>query len=428
MTCPLPIINDRDSLKAMSGSKLAKAKPHPHSMPKDMDEGLILDDYRAVIDFLLENSASNETFQSYRREVDRFLIWLWFERKALLPDVRRSDIETYLEFIKNPPLSWRGTEVKHRFVEKNGLSTPNPEWRPFISRVSKAARKNGADPDERKWTQTQASLKSTMAILRTFFEFLLNEEHVSRNPVAQIKARSRKATSTQRAPTIKRLSRVQVNYLFGALEESGNRTDPERYERLRFILSCLISMYLRISEIASSGDRQPVHGDFFYKIHDAGQSQDKTWWFKVIGKGNKLREIPVSNDLLEALRRYRSSLGLSPLPAIGEKLPLFLKTRGKGGLTSSRHVRAMLQELFDIAEQKLRSDGLADEADGLLACTVHWLRHTGISEDVQVRPLPHVRDGAGHSSIATTGIYVDNDDLEMHRSAEQSSLLSNLNR
>ena len=44
----------------------------------------------------------------------------------------------------------------------------------------------------------------------------------------------------------------------------------------------------------------------------------------------------------------------------------------------------------------------SDEADILGEATVHWLRHTGISDDVKNRPREHVRDDAGHCSSATT--------------------------
>ena len=38
---------------------------------------------------------------------------------------------------------------------------------------------------------------------------------------------------------------------------------------------------------------------------------------------------------------------------------------------------------------------------------LHWLRHTGISDDVKHRPREHVRDDAGHSSSAITDRYID---------------------
>ena len=39
--------------------------------------------------------------------------------------------------------------------------------------------------------------------------------------------------------------------------------------------------------------------------------------------------------------------------------------------------------------------------------TVHWLRHTGISEDVKHKPREHMRDDAGHSSGATIDKHID---------------------
>lgn len=423
MSCPKAVFDDIDELKQYSGARIVKAKPHPLSMPRHLDAEKVLEDYRASLDFLLSYSASQDTFKSYRREVDRFILWLWFVHKSHLDTIKRGDIESYLDFTRKPPVAWIGVERNRRFVLKDGIREPNEDWRPFVVTMPKVARKRSDEIDEREWKQSPSALKSTMAILRTFFEYLLDEEIVSRNPVAQIKARSRKSTSTQKSAEIKRLTHDQIGYLFNAIDSMEISLGKNQHERLRFILHCMLSMYLRISEIASPGDRQPVHGDFFYRIHTNGRDQEKTWWFRVVGKGNKEREIPVSHELLEELKRYRSHLGLTPLPSIGEKLPLFQKDIGKGGLSSSRHVRSMLQDVFDKAASLLREKGRDDDADALMACTAHWLRHTGISIDVQHRPLSHVRDGAGHASIATTGIYVENDSLEVHRSAQKSSIL-----
>lgn len=423
MSCPLAVFDDASELQMFSGAKITRAKPHPLSMPKHLDKDKVLDDYRASLDFLLSYSASPDTFKSYRREVDRFILWLWFIHKDHLDNIKRGDIESYLDFIRNPPLQWIGTERSRRFHIRDGIREPNESWKPFVVSIPKSARKRGQELDEKAWKQSSSALKSTMAILRTYFEYLLDEEIVNRNPVAQIKARSRKATSSQRTVDVKRLTDDQISSLFNAVDSMQIRLGQKQYERLRFILSCMVSMYLRISEIASPGDRQPVHGDFFYRIHAVGSGQEKTWWFRVTGKGNKEREIPVSDELLEQLKRYRETLGLTPLPSIGDSLPLFQKDIGKGGLTSSRHVRSMLQDVFDTASLQLRNDGRQDDADALMSCTAHWLRHTGISIDVQHRPLSHVRDGAGHASIATTGIYVENDSLEIHKSAQKSSIL-----
>jgi hypothetical protein len=70
----------------------------------------------------------------------------------------------------------------------------------------------------------------------------------------------------------------------------------------------------------------------------------------------------------------------------------------------------------------MREDGLLSDAKELEAATVHWLRHTGISEDVKVRPREHVRDDAGHASMATTDRYIDSDLRERHFSGKKKRL------
>lgn len=68
-----------------------------------------------------------------------------------------------------------------------------------------------------------------------------------------------------------------------------------------------------------------------------------------------------------------------------------------------------MQLCFDEAVNHLRNQNAIDEADELEYATVHWLRHTGISDDINKngRPIAHVRDDAGHHSILTTDRYND---------------------
>ncbi len=61
--------------------------------------------------------------------------------------------------------------------------------------------------------------------------------------------------------------------------------------------------------------------------------------------------------------------------------------------------------------------------DTLMEATVHWLRHTGISDDVNIRPQEHVRDDASHSSSATTDKYVDIELKERHKSARKKPII-----
>ena len=129
--------------------------------------------------------------------------------------------------------------------------------------------------------------------------------------------------------------------------------------------------------------------------------------------------------MLNALKRYRKHLGLSELPSINEQIPLISKTKGKGSITSTRQIRSIVQRCFDATYERMKADGLKADAIELKTATVHWLRHTGISEDVKFRPREHVRDDAGHASMATTDRYIDSDLRERHESGRNKRIKDN---
>ncbi len=422
---PLAIFDDLEVLKGFAGRNMVKAFAPRGTHPDDMTDA-VTEDYRVSLDFLMAYSASPETFKAYRREVDRFLLWLWNIKKVSLVEVTRHDIESFFEFCKNPPLDWRDTEVKRRFIEENGFRKPNPSWRPFVVQTPKSIRKMGKEASVEDWSQSSAAFKAMLRILRAFCQFLVDQDYIPKNPVAQLKSKYRNAASQQRQSIVRRLTRAQVEALFEALGKRSRDLSDDHYERLLFMLSCIVGMYLRISEIASTGERQPTHGHFYQMMHEVDGVPAKSWWFSVLGKGNKKREIPVSDELIAALSRYRVAQGLPRLPVGHEKQPLFKKLIGKGGITSTRHVRYLMQEIFDNAHHLLIERGNEDEARALQTCTVHWLRHTGISMDVMNRPMAHVRDSAGHSSLSVTGLYIDNDPMESYLTAKSAHLLPDI--
>jgi integrase len=133
----------------------------------------------------------------------------------------------------------------------------------------------------------------------------------------------------------------------------------------------------------------------------------------------KERQIAVSDTMLEALKRWRKFLGLSALPSPANDSPLFPVHRGKGPLSNTTHIRAIVQSCFDRAIQRLSQAGKREEAETLMEATVHWLRHTGISVDVKIRPREHIRDEAGHSSSAITDRYIDIELEERYKSAKK---------
>lgn len=191
--------------------------------------------------------------------------------------------------------------------------------------------------------------------------------------------------------------------------------NPNQHERTLFMMSCLYGMYLRISELVATDRWQPKMGDFEC-------DQDGHWWFRTVGKGNKERLITVSDGMLESLKRYRKFRGLSPLPTPSENTILLPKLKGRGAIKGTRQIRDIVQTCFDKAYQRMCADNLKDDASALKAATVHWLRHTGISDDVKVRPREHVRDDAGHSSSAITDRYIDVELRARHASGKNKKI------
>lgn len=139
--------------------------------------------------------------------------------------------------------------------------------------------------------------------------------------------------------------------------------------------------------------------------------------------GNKEREIAVGDAMLQSLKRWRKHLGLTPLPSLSDNTPLIPKVKGKGSISSTAFIRRSVQYCFDKAVERLNIDGFNDDANALSEATVHWLRHTDISDDVKHRPREHVRDDAGHSSGAITDKYIDIERKERHSSAKTKTLL-----
>lgn len=405
---PIPLFDALDQLETSYDLQVAQLKMR---LPKDLSEKNVLADYKHTCDFLHAYRGSAETFKSYRRETERLLQWTWFIQNKTLKDLRRNDLETFLSFCQSPDKDWIGTKHVPRFLDKEGERIANPYWRPFVASISKKAHRDGLSPDAKSYTLSQSALQAIFAILSSYFNYLEQEEYTFGNPISQIRQKSKFLRKHHGMKTIRRLSELQWAYIIETAELMAAE-NPSPHERTLFIMNALFAMYLRISELATSERWMPQMGHFY-------RDMDGNWWFKTVGKGNKERDISVSNAMLEALKRYRTSLGLSSLPAPGESTPLIPKAVGKGSVEGTRHIRKIVQQCFDNAIERLKTDGFNDDAESLMAATVHWLRHTGISEDVKIRPREHVRDDAGHSSSAITDQYIDIELRARHASAKK---------
>jgi site-specific recombinase XerD len=387
-----------DTLDAMPNPYRQRLSNVSH-LQLDPEPANAVSDYQYASEFLYSYRGSPDTFTTYRREIEHFLHWCWLIQKSSLQEIRRENIEDYAEFAQKPPRPWIGNKNVARFIDNEGQRIPNTDWRPYVV--------TSGQP----YSLSQSGVQSLLAVLGSFFNYLIQEEYLQSNPVAQIRQKSKLVRKSQSQKPIRRLSELQWNMV---METAKNLAagDPATHERTLFIMQALFGMYLRISELVDTPRWQPKMGDFEHDL-------EGRWWFRTVGKGNKERVISVSDSMQTALKRYRLSRNLTPLPAPGDAHPLIHKTRGQGGISSTRQIRGIVQHCFDQAVLRLEQEGFAEEAQQLGAATVHWLRHTGISEDVKFRPREHVRDDAGHGSSAITDRYIDVELRERHASARK---------
>lgn len=370
-------------------------------------------EFKLCADFLKSYANSKDTYSSYRREVERLLHWSWLVCKKPLKTITRNDIRDYLQFISAPPITWIGTKIVDRFVvDADGLRQPNPIWRPFVAKVSKVARRHGKEPDKAHYQLSSKSVEAIFGVLSSLFTYLQQEDYLEANPVALIRQKKGYIQRQQTRKVTRKLSKLQWDTVINTCERMA-KEDP-RHQRTLFMMSAFYLLGLRISELAYDNERIATMGNF---------APDKRglWWYTTIGKGNKVRDVAVPDELFAALKCYRESLGLSPLPHRGDDTPLFPKQKGGQGL-GIRQIRSIVQSVFDQAIDELKNAGKIDEAEDLATATVHWLRHTAISSEVEYRPREHIRDDVGHENPATMDKYIDTDRMARHESAQGKRL------
>jgi hypothetical protein len=107
-------------------------------------------DYQTVLTFLYNYRGSTDTFGAYRRELERLLQWSWFIREKSLLELKRDDIEAFIEFCKKPYKRWIGLKNVARFRVVEHQKQPNPEWRPFTVRVAKKDARDCIAPEKKR--------------------------------------------------------------------------------------------------------------------------------------------------------------------------------------------------------------------------------------------------------------------------------------
>lgn len=372
----------------------------------------VTQDYLHTQNFLRSYSRKSEaTYRSYRNEVERLLLWAWTVAEKTVAELRRPDLESYFDFVHSPMPEWTTDSVQERFKTINRESRKNENWRPFVTKISKKDRKDALERHsdialhKASHILSSESMKTGFSAISCFYDRLVDEGYTVTNIIPTIRKQSSYLIKGVTQKSIKRLSDLQWQYVLSCTSAAADQS--VQYERMLFVVALLKTLYLRVSELSDRPNWQPIWQHFW-------QDSEGNHWLKVLGKGNKLRDVSVPSALFPYIKRYKK-YRMQLNAVFGIHSPLVVKNRGLGGMTS-RQLRRIVQEAFDIAYDKMVSEGFNDEAKALREATTHWLRHTGASQDINSRPLKHMADDLGHASMGTTDqVYIQSDMKERAR-------------
>ena len=230
------------------------------------------------------------------------------------------------------------------------------------------------------------SVSMHMSALSSFCRYLVKEGKLKSNPVRTI-TRPKVAKrlpeyyreEAMRSYFDKTREEASPEYLAVFKENIGNDHGKRLYERrlARLIISILYDTGLRRSELIG------------LKIENVDFARQK---MKVVGKGNKMREIPLVDSLCQEILLYLEAVEALVCGRRSLKEPLLVTFRGKPlyPVYVDRTVKAELGEVKGITGRK----------------SPHVLRHSIATELMNNEAdLNSIKEMLGHSSLATTQVY-----------------------
>lgn len=413
---PMALAVDPDRVGAAMPARLDGVDGTNRAPP--VGEPFAANDYEAVQRWLATVADRPNTYRTYRKEAERLLLWAVYQRGKALSSLDLADCVGYRDFLAalDPAsgVAWAGRLPREDWIGPQHAPRGLQPWRPFAGPLS------------------PRSQQHALTIVQSLFQFLVGQGYLWRNPFAAVKGR----TAVSMA--------VQVNHAFNAAQwqfilsfleaeraalaalDEGRATTrlAAAYARNRFVIYLGYGTGLRLAELtaATLGDLQQEAGEGL---------EDFYWVLKVVGKGNKPRVVPLPDRVAAELMTYLRSRGLpADLKDCDPALPLIDRLRqdeyevpangqAKTTLAPSSIYRS-LKLFFKRCAAALAEEGNTVAAERLRAASTHWLRHThgtlGVRAGIRQSTI---RDSLGHASIATTGIYLNEDLLERKREMEK---------
>ena len=336
-------------------------------------------DYEAIAAWLTTKHDPNgtgktATHRTYRKEAERLLLWAILEQGKALSSLTVEDVQAFKWFLVAPPARWCGPRHQQRW---------SPLWRPLEGPLGPVA------------------LRQAIVILRILFAFLVSQNYLIGNAFAGVSLprETGRVLGSRRTLTFDQWDAIEERLEAIAIDDLGRR----RARAIRW----LYATGLRLSEMANAqcGDLRRV------EFRLANGKQDTGWLLSVVGKGNKLREVPVPVSLVDELQDELQRHGLAGDVTAESNQDVSVLVRFDEGHAQPWSMSGLAKGIKVLLAQ-VAANLDPEDVKQLRKASTHWLRHTHGSHALNGRlgetgvPIQVVQNNLGHASIGTTSGYL----------------------
>lgn len=361
------------------------------------------DDLSAIRAWLSARAENPNTRNAYRKEAERFLLWCTVEKDIAMSSVGTAEASEYLRWLEQlgrfDEKQWarRWKCPQHDWIGKKNTSRDDPQWRPFNEALSHTSR------------------KLAMTVIRQLFTFLKKTGYIIFSPFDQISSKVPylEGEGAPKAFADRSFTEEQWAHVMDCFEAEE---DNEAHARLAVILMLGKGLGLRASEMLAAQTGW---------IAERRIDNDLITVIEVLGKGDKVRRLPLQPDELGLINHYLKLRDLAPVGITDSSTPILSSLRrGRKAQMAPGKARAsslsrsgLYRTLSDFFEKcaKAIEETRPLEAEKFRSSSTHWLRHTFATSALKSMPVNIVQNAMGHASVGTTSRYLTPEESEVAR-------------